>query len=84
MCEQENYFERMNGMMDLKYDLLGMILTSVLAFGTIGFLHLFIKESVKLSKLNSKVKKVFGIILNSMFLVSYIMTFRVALYFWFI
>lgn len=81
MGEQENYFERMNGMMDLKYGLLGMILTLVLAFGTIVFLHLFIKESVKLSKLNSKVKKVFGIILNSMFLVIYIMTFRAALYF---
>lgn len=84
MGEQENYFERMNGMMDLKYGLLGMILTLVSAFGTIGFLHLFIKESVKLSKLNSKVKKVFGIILNSMFLVIYIMTFRAALYFWLI
>ena len=82
MCEQENYFERMNGMMDLKYGLLEMILTLVLAFGTIGFLHLFIKESVKLSKLNSKVKKVLGIILNSIFLVLYIMTFRAALYFW--
>lgn len=84
MCEQENYFERMNSMMDLKYGLLEMILTLVLAFGTIGFLHLFIKECVKLSKLNSKVKKVFGIILNSMFLVIYIMTFRAALYFWLI
>lgn len=84
MGEQENYFERMNSMMDLKYGLLEMILTLVLAFGTIGFLHLFIKESVKLSKLNSKVKKVFGIILNSMFLVIYIMTFRAALYFWLI
>ena len=84
MGEQENYFERMNGMMDLKYGLLGMILTLMLAFGTIGFLHLFVKESVKISKLNVKVKKIFGIVLNSMFLVIYIMTFRVALYFWLI
>ena len=82
MSEQEKYFERMNGRMDLQYGLLGMILTLMLAFGTIRFLHMFIIESVKLSKLNSKAKKVLGIILNSMFIVIYIMTFRAAWYFW--
>lgn len=47
MGEQENYFERMNGMMDLKYGLLGMILTLVLAFGTIGFLTPVYKRECK-------------------------------------
>ena len=82
MGEQENYFERMNGMMDLQYGLIGMILTLLLAFGTIGFLHMFMTESVKISKLNAKVKKVFMIILNSAFLVIYIMTLRATWYFW--
>jgi hypothetical protein len=82
MGEQENYFERMNGMMDLQYGLIGMILTLLLAFGTIGFLHMFMTESVKISKPNAKVKKVFMIILNSAFLVIYIMTLRATWYFW--
>ena len=84
MSEQDKFFETMNHRMDLQYGLLGMILTLLLAFGTIGFLHMFITESVKISKLNVKVKKIFGIVLNSMFLVIYVMTFRAAWYFWLI
>ena len=68
MNEQEKFFETMNHRMDLQYGLIG----------TIGFLHMFMTESAKISKLNVKVKKIFGIVLNSMFLVIYIMTFRAA------
>ena len=78
MNEQDTFFETMNHRMDFHHDLIGMIFTLILAFGTIGFLHMFMTESVKISKLNVKVKKIFGIVLNSMFLVMYIMTFRAA------